>query len=145
MLRRLAHQRDETHDPLAAEVVEGDPVGDLVQPRPRVLGLLERVVGLVGLDEGVLREVRGELGVAEHAHQVRVDLVLVPSEQLLDEAVCLVAVPRAAHGTPEGQCPSLLFELQRVCGHVGSGWQDRLPPIRSAVLQAPVTTLSPTM
>ena len=68
---RLADQRHEPHDPLAAEVVERDAMGDLVQPRAGVLGLLERVVGLVGLDERVLGEVRGELGVAEHAHAGR--------------------------------------------------------------------------
>ena len=77
----------------AADLVERDAVGDLVQPRPRVLGLLERVVVLVRLDERVLGHVGGDLGVAHHAHEVRVDLVLVRREQRLHEAVGLVVIP----------------------------------------------------
>ena len=59
----LADEGHEAHDLVAAEVVEGDPVGDLVQPRAGVLGLLERVVGAVCLHERVLGQVRRELGV----------------------------------------------------------------------------------
>ena len=44
VLRALADERDEPDDAAAAQVVERDAVGDLVQPRPGVLGLLERVV-----------------------------------------------------------------------------------------------------
>ena len=60
-------------------------MGDLVEPGARVLGLLQRVVVLVRLDEGVLGQVGGELRVAQHAHQVRVDLAVVLGEQRLDE------------------------------------------------------------
>ena len=118
---RLADERDEADDPAAAEVVERDAVGDLVQPRAGVLGLLERVVRAVRLDERVLRQVRGEIRVAQHAQQVRVDLVLVLREQLLDEAVRLVAVPAGAHGEPHGQGASL-FELEGIGDHGCSGW-----------------------
>ena len=95
---RLADEGDEADDPVASEVVQRDAVGDLVEPCPRVLGLLQRVVGTVGLDERVLREVRGQLRVPEHAQQVRVDLALVLREQVLDEAERLVAIPPGAHG-----------------------------------------------
>ena len=130
----LPDQRDEAHDPLAAEVVERDAVGDLVQPRAGVLGLLEGVVGLVGLHERVLGEVRGELRVTQHAHEVGVDLVLVLGEQLLDEFDRPGPGPRrhSPHALRAG--PSL-FELERVRDHAISWAQDRL--IRAPLTDAP--------
>ena len=78
-------------------------MGDLVEPRPGVLALLEGVVGTVGLDEGVLGQVGGELGVAEHPEQVRVDLAVVLREERLDEGPGGVVVPRAAHDRAAGR------------------------------------------
>ena len=94
---RLARPRQEADDLAAADLVEGDAVGDLVQPRPRVLRLLQRLVVLVRLDERVLGHVGGDLGVAHHPQEVGVDLALVLGEQRLDEARGLVPVPRPAH------------------------------------------------
>ena len=94
---RLAGPREEADDLAPADLVERDAVGDLVQPRAGVLGLLERVVVLVRLDERVLGQVGGELGVAHHAQEVGVDLAVVLGEQRLDERRGLVVVPRAAH------------------------------------------------
>jgi len=94
----LARPGQEPHDLLPADVVEGDTMGDLVQPGPRVLGLLERVVIAVGLDERVLGEIRGELRVAKHPDQVRVDLAVMGGEQVLDEPGGGILLPGAAHG-----------------------------------------------
>jgi hypothetical protein len=84
-----------------SELVERDAVRDLVEPRTGVLGLLQRVVVAVRLDERVLGQVRRELRVADHAQQVRVDLAVVAAEQLLDERAGGRLVP-AAHDTPGG-------------------------------------------
>ena len=80
-------------------------MGDLVQPRPGVGRILERVVGAVGLDEGVLGQVRRELGVAQHPDQVGVDLAVMLLEELLDEDVGAdVRRGRARHGdAPSGR------------------------------------------
>ena len=138
----LADERDEPDDAPAAEIVERDAVGDLVQPGTRVLGLLERVVGAVGLHERVLREVRGEIGVAEHAQEVRVDLVLVLGEQLLDEGVRVVAVPAGAHGEAHGQ-GSALVQLEGFGSHGCSPGIDRAGrPIGSVRLRPRVTVRS---
>ena len=51
---RLPGPREEPDDLPAADLVEGHPMRDLVQPGAGVLGLLERLVVLVGLDERVL-------------------------------------------------------------------------------------------
>ena len=56
-------------------------MGDLVQPG------LERAPGPVDPDERVLGQVGGELRIAEHPDQVRVDLAVVLLEELLDERV----------------------------------------------------------
>ena len=71
---RLAGPRQEPDDLAPADLVERDAVGDLVQPRPRVLRLLEGVVVLVRLDERVLGHVGGDLRVAHHPQEVGVDL-----------------------------------------------------------------------
>ena len=94
---RLTRPRKEPDDLAPTDLVERDAVGDLVQPRARVLGLLERVVVLVRLDERVLGEVGGQLGLAEHAQQVGVDLVVMFRKERLDEGPRLLVVPRAAH------------------------------------------------
>ena len=66
------------------EFVEGDAVGDLVQPGARVLILLERPVGAIGLDERVLGEVGGEVGVAAgQAEERAVDLAVGDLDQAL--------------------------------------------------------------
>ena len=138
----LADERDEPDDAPAAEMVERDAVGDLVQPGTRVLGLLERVVGAIGLHERVLREVRGEVGVAEHAQEVGVDLVLVLGEQLLDEGVGVVAVPAGAHGEAHGQ-GSALVQLEGFGSHGCSPGIDRAgKPIGSVRLRPRVTVRS---
>ena len=94
---RLAGPGQEADDLLAADVVERDAMGDLVEPGPGVLGLLEGVVRAVGLDERVLGQVGGELRVADHPDQVGVDLAVVLGEQLLDEEAGTVVVPGTAH------------------------------------------------
>ena len=103
-------------------------MGDLVQPGPGVLGLLERVVVLVGLDERVLGQVGGELRVAQHPQEVGVDLAFVLREQRLDER----ARPRrgptcrssdATRGSRGGVAAKGLAEVCEgsVDGHVDSG------------------------
>src|SRR4029079_19070712 len=113
----LTGPRHEAYDLLAADVVERDAMGDLVEPGPRVLGLLEHVVVAIGLDEGVLRQVRGELGVAEHPDQVRVDLAVMRREELLDEARGGVLLPRAGHGgSPTKPAADAVLVVERA-GH----------------------------
>ena len=73
-------------------------MGDLVQPGSRVLRLLEGVVVLVGLDEGVLGEVRGELRLAQHPEEIGVDLAVMLGEQDLDEDARFLVIPHPAHG-----------------------------------------------
>ena len=99
---RLAGPREEADDLAPADLVEGHAVGDLVEPGAGVLRLLERLVVLVGLDEGVLGQVRGELGLAEHAQEVGVDLAVVLGEQGLDEDPGFLVIPHAAHGADPG-------------------------------------------
>ena len=94
---RLAGPREEPDDLAPADLVERDPMGDLVEPGAGVLGLLERLVVLVGLDERVLGQVGGELRLAQHPQQVGVDLAVVLGEQRLDEDAGLVVIPHAAH------------------------------------------------
>ena len=95
---RLARPREEPDDLAAADLVEGDAVGDLVEPGACVLGLLERVVVLVGLDEGVLGQVGGQFRLAQHPQQIGVDLAVVLGEQRLDEDPGFLVVPHPAHG-----------------------------------------------
>ena len=83
---RLAGPREEPDDLAPADLVERDAVRDLVEPGAGVLGLLERLVVLVRLDERVLGQVRGQLGLTEHPQQVGVDLAVVLGEERLDEA-----------------------------------------------------------
>ena len=118
-------------------------MGDLVQPRSGVLGLLERRVVLVCLDERVLRHIGGDFRVAHHPQQVRVDLALVLAEDGLDEDRRLVAIPDAAHGassvSPEGvrtavwdaQVDGLGFEDHE--DSVGAGCRARLQWVRTPV------------
>ena len=95
---RLAGPGKEADDLAAAEFVERDAVRDLVQPGPGVSGILQRLVGAVGLDECVLGEVGGQLRIAQHPGQVRVDLGVVAREELLDEG------PRLGRGpTPRSR------------------------------------------
>ena len=96
--RRFAGPRQEPDDLAAADLVERHAMGDLVEPGAGVLGLLERLVVPVGLDERVLGQVGGQLGLAKHPQQVGVDLAVVPAEERLDEDGGLVAIPDVAHG-----------------------------------------------
>ncbi len=59
-------------------------MGDLVEPGPRMSGILQAVERAVGLHERVLGQVRRELGLADHPCQVGVDLGVVAAEQHLD-------------------------------------------------------------
>src|SRR5690349_25136653 len=92
-------------------------MGDLVQPGASVLGLLERLVVLVGLDERVLREVGRELWLAEHAQQVGVDLAVVLREEGLDESPGLVVVPGLAHRAHHWRGPAA-----EGIAKIGEGW-----------------------
>ena len=82
---RLAGPGHEAHDAPAAQLVERGAAGDLVQPGAGASGILERLEGAVGLDEGLLGQVGGQLVVPEHAREVGVDLAGVQPEELLDD------------------------------------------------------------
>src|ERR1035437_120821 len=82
---RLARPGDEVDDLPAADLVERDPVGDLVEPGACLGGILQAGVPAIGPDEGVLGEVRGELRIAQHPDQVRVDLPVMAREEPFDE------------------------------------------------------------
>ena len=94
---------------------------DLVEPRPRVLGLLEGVVVSIRLDERVLREVGGELGVAKHPDQVGVDLGVVRREQVFDETGSLIPLPGAAHGRDPTESPGPPDLIVERADHLASG------------------------
>jgi hypothetical protein len=70
---------------------------DLVEPRSGVLRLLQRVVVLVGLDERVLGQIRGEFRFAEHADEIGIDLVVMLGEERLDEYAGLLMIPCTTH------------------------------------------------
>jgi len=93
----LAGPWEEADDLAPAQLVERDAVSDLVQPRPSVLRLFERVICAIGLDEGVLGEIGRQLRIAQHPDEIGVDLAVMPGEQLLDEGPSRVAIPHAAH------------------------------------------------
>ena len=65
----------------------------------------------IGPNEGVLGQVGGELGIAEHAHEVGVDLALVAAEELLDEGARRDRVGghgRRVRGGGIGECRDLV-------------------------------------
>ena len=72
--------RHEADDAPATHLVEHDPVGDLVEPCAGLGPILEGALSLVRLDEGVLREVGGDVCVAHHPEDVGVYLGMVESE-----------------------------------------------------------------
>jgi len=82
---RLAGPRDEANDLPAADLVQGNPVGDLVQPCAGPGGVLQAGVRAVRPDEGILGEVSGELRIAEHPDEIRIDLAVVAREQTFHE------------------------------------------------------------
>ena len=95
---RLAGPGHEAHDAAAAQLVEGRAAGDLVQPGAGMRRVLEGVEGAVGLDECLLRQVGGRLGLAHHVGQVGVDLGMVQAEELLHERASRGAI--RGHGRP---------------------------------------------
>jgi len=107
----LAGPRHEPNDLPAPDLVERDAMGDLVEPGPRVLGLLERVVVAVGLDERILGEVGRELSVADHPQEIGVDLAVVTAEELLDEPAGGGLVP-AAHDLAPSEDADRAGEIQ---------------------------------
>ena len=94
-------------------------MGDLVEPGACVLGLLERVVVLVRLDERVLGQVRGELRFTEHAQEVGVDLAVVLGEERLDEG------RRPPRGPTCRSWPLLAIGAWRGCQAVREGQRER--------------------
>jgi hypothetical protein len=125
---RFTGPRQEADDLAPADLVERDAMGDLVEPRTGVFGLLECVVVAVRLDERVLRQVRCKLRVSHHPEQVHVDLGMVLGEQRFDERRGLVLVPRLVHRTPHrgarrnGAAEDA--DDRWVAGHAGSEWPD---------------------
>ena len=98
----LARPRQEPDDPAAAHLVEHHAVGNLVQPGAGLAAILERVLGPVRLDEGVLREVGRQIRIAHHPEDVRVDLAVVERKQLLDEGAVRGAFPLGAQAVTRG-------------------------------------------
>ena len=82
---RLAGPGDEADDASPTELVQRGPAGDLIKPGAGAGRVLECFEGAVGLDEGFLGQVSGQLVVAEHARQVGVDLAGMEPEELLDD------------------------------------------------------------
>src|SRR5450759_363067 len=103
----LARPRQEADDTAAAHLVENDAVGDLVQPGSGFGTIRKGALGLVGLDESVLGEVGGNVGVAHHPVDVRIDLAVVEGKELLDESPVAGTFRRHAHATL--QMPCLLY------------------------------------
>ena len=123
----------------AADLVEGDAVGDLVQPGPGVLRLLERVVVPVGLDERVLGQVGGELRVAQHPEQVGVDLAVVLGEQRPRRTPAASSlVPGAAHGAARARArpARAIAAVERARRSTTSGAPCGMGPERAAVCGA---------
>ncbi len=131
---RLAGPREEPDDLPPADLIERDPVGDLVQPGAGVLGLLEGLVVPVGLDERVLGQVGGELGLAEHPEEIGVDLAVMLGEQGLDEGPGLVVVPQLAHRAGPG--PGQADEAQGSANVCESGFGDHRYSERDAARSA---------
>ena len=140
---RLPGPRHEPDDLPATDLVERDAMGDLIQPGPRVLRLLERVVVAVGLDERVLGQVRGELGVTDPPEQVDVDLAVMLGEERLDEARGVILVPGLAHGAGHRSGspaePHEAAEDGWIAGHVRSGWTGRRQRDGGRALVGPLT------
>ena len=97
-VRRAVHaDRVELPPP---QMIDGDVVGDLEQPA-RELELRPVPVDVVqDLDEGVLREILGELAIADHAIDQREDRALIPADQLAKRrlAPCLASATTSASG-----------------------------------------------
>jgi len=86
-----------------------------------VLGLLEDVVVAVRLDERVLGEIGGQLGVAQHPDQVGVDLVVMRREELLDEACGGILLPGARHARSPTEPPAEADPAVERADHATSG------------------------